>query len=382
MNNDPLFQPFSAGKLTLRNRICMAPMSRGFAPGGVLADFMAAYYERRAAADVGLIVTEGIIVDHPAALGNTSIDSTELPTLHSPGALARWTDVVQRVQAHGTRIFPQLWHQGGVRLDGTGPHPDAPSCRPSGIWGPAHSSPFFPADYLLRARPATRPMTDTEIADVIAGFARSAALAARAGFDGIALHGGHGYLIDAFFWDKTNQRRDRWGGPALRERAAFGVELVRAVRAASGNLPLLLRFSQWKIQQYEAQLARTPAELEQLLGPLADAGVDMFDASTRRFADPAFAGSTRTLAGWTRHLTGKPTIAVGGIGLAKDLQSSFDNGSDALNNLDQVRDLIRCGEFDLMAVGRALLADPCWAQKARRGEPFLRYDLAAATTQV
>lgn len=379
---DPIFEPLTIGSLTLRNRVAMSPMSRGYAPDGILSDFMTEYYERRANADLGLIVTEGVVVDHPAALGDTSVDSTDLPNLHDDRALERWADVVDRVHARGAKIFPQLWHQGALRLEGTGPHPEAPTCRPSGIWGPDDGGPFFPADYMTRARPATAPMSEEAIADVIAGFARSAANAMRLGFDGIALHGGHGYLIDAFFWQVTNRRGDRWGGPSLRERATFGVELVRAIRAAIGTAPIMFRFSQWKLQDYGALHAQVPAELEQLLGPLSDAGVDIFDASTRRFADAAFPGSDRTLAGWAKAITGKPSMAVGGIGLAKDLQSSFESGSDAENNLGEVRKRMEAGEFDLIGVGRALLADHEWVLKARSGEPFKRYDVAAFRTTV
>ncbi|MBU3993483.1 MAG: 12-oxophytodienoate reductase [Alphaproteobacteria bacterium] len=378
---DPLFTPLSVGNLTLRNRLVMSPMTRGFSPDGVPPEFAPDYYGRRAENEIGLIVTEGIGVDHPAALGDSTGTGWDYPDLHGDAALAGWKKVVDRVHAAGSAIFPQLWHHGGLRLEGTGRHPEAISVRPSGNWGP-EPGPFQPPHYREQITTMTRPITESEIADLIAGFARSAANAMKVGFDGIALHGAHGYMIDTFFWDVTNQRTDRWGGPSLRERAAFGVELVKAVRAEAGNTPIMFRFSQWKLHDYDAYLAETPQELEELLGPLTDAGVDIFDASTRKFAVPAFDGSPLTLAGWAKKITGKPTMAVGGVTLATDLQSSFIDGSPAEDNLPAVRERIAGGEFDLIGIGRSLLTNPDWGTRVRLGQPLKSFKPEDNGTQV
>src|SRR5207302_10585987 len=117
------------------------------------------------------------------------------------------------------------------------------------------------------------------------------------GFDGVAVHGAHGYLIDSFLWGFTNRRTDRWGG-GLRARAEFGSAVVQAIRREVGEeMPIALRLSQFKMQDYRAQLAVSPDELEGLLGPLADAGVDLFDASQRFFDTPIFEDSPLNLAG-------------------------------------------------------------------------------------
>jgi 2,4-dienoyl-CoA reductase-like NADH-dependent reductase (Old Yellow Enzyme family) len=105
--------------------------------------------------------------------------------------------------------------------------------------------------------------------------------------------------------------------------------------------------------------------------------VDLFEASTRIFWKPAFAGSALTLAGWTRRLTGKPSMAVGGIGLDKDLQSSFTGPVNTLNNLAKACERLQAGEFDLLAVGRSMLVDPEWILKARHGLPFKPFALEA-----
>ncbi|WP_437967247.1 NADH:flavin oxidoreductase [Sorangium sp. So ce260] len=372
---EPLFQPLQLLDVTLRSRIVMAPMTRCFSPGGVPGQNVADYYRRRAEAGVGLIVTEGTGIDHPSAIGSGAHGESNIPVLHGEAALAGWRKVVDDVHAAGGLIFPQLWHMGVLRTPGTGPFPEAPSSRPSGIWGPQGGSRSMNPEYVERMLAPTEPMTESEIADVIAGYARSAASARSVGFDGIAIHAAHGYLIDTFFWSQTNERTDRWGGDPA-GRARFGAEVVKAIRGAVGpGVPIMLRYSQWKQQDYDARIARAPQELEGLLRPLVDAGVDVFDASTRIFSQPAFEGSDLTLAGWTKQITGKPSMAVGGVGLSRDLLTSLAAGAVPENNLAQVLTRFERGEFDLLAVGRSLLVDPEWALKARRGEPFKPFSL-------
>lgn len=375
---DPLFEPVNIAGLRMRNRIVMAPMTRNFSPDGIPGENVAAYYRRRAAAEMGLIVTEGIGVDHPSALGAGSMNERNVPVLHG-GAVPMWRRVVEGVHEEGGLIVPQLWHMGPIRRAHTGPHPQAPSMRPSGNWGPPEKALLDPA-YLAEMAASTPPMSENDMSDVIAAYARSATNAKEAGFDGIAIHGAHGYLIDSFFWSATNTRTDRWGGD-LPRRARFGAEVVRAIRSAIGaDLPIIFRFSQWKLQDYDAHNAATPEELSKLLAPLAEAGVSIFDASTRIFSSPAFPGSDLTLAGWAKKLTALPSIAVGGIGLSRDLQTSFALETHVIDNLDSVRSRITRGEFDLAAVGRGVLMDPEWVVKARTGTAFRPFRLEAYGT--
>lgn len=336
---------------------------------------MCAYYRRRAAAGVGLIVTEGVGIDHGAALGGGSMKERDVPFLYGDAALAGWRAVVEAVHSEGGRIFPQLWHMGPIREDGTGPYPHVPSSRPSGLWGPAGRKSTVPAAYVERVLPPRAAMNESEIADIVDAFARAAQTAVGIGFDGIAIHGAHGYLIDAFLWQETNRRSDKWGID-LAGRTRFAAKIIAAIRRAVGPVvPIMFRFSQWKQQDYEAVLAENPARLEALLAPLVEAGVDILDASTRHFERPAFAGSDRTLAGWAKTVTGLPTMAVGGVGLSVDLYGSYAaGGSAAIDNLDLVRERIDKGEFDLIGIGRALIADPEWPLKAARGGPFIPFD--------
>jgi 2,4-dienoyl-CoA reductase-like NADH-dependent reductase (Old Yellow Enzyme family) len=367
----PLMAPLTVRGLTLANRIVMAPMTREKAVGRVPGDDMVGYYRRRAENHVGLIITEGVGVDDRAA-----IDMPQVPVMHGEAALAGWRKVIDAVHNAGGKIFPQLWHQGAMRDALRSLDPEIGPRRPSGVLGPIGKVSLEP-DVVERLRPDTAPMSESDIADVIAAFARSAGNAARIGVDGIALHGGHGYLIDNFLWGGTNRRTDRWGGDR-RQRATFAVELVRAIRRAIGDdLPIILRFSQFKMQDYNARLADTPDELGDILGPIADAGVDIFDGSQRYFDTPIFEDSPLNLGGWAKKLTGKIGMCVGGVGLDQGKRDHhIDSGSDAADNLGKLIARFERGEFDLVGVGRSLLNDPAWLTKALRAEPFLPFDSA------
>jgi 2,4-dienoyl-CoA reductase-like NADH-dependent reductase (Old Yellow Enzyme family) len=221
-------------------------------------------------------------------------------------------------------------------------------------------------------------MTDSDIQEVVNAYAVAARNAVLLGADGIAIHGAHGYLIDTFLWDYTNRRTDEWGGIGG-ARANFGCAVVRAIRREIGEeLPIILRFSQFKMQDYRARLADTPDSLGELIGPLADAGVDLFDASQRYFDTPLFQGSPLNLAGWAKKLTGKASMTVGGIALSKAQGKAqhIDASQQAVNNLPLLLERFERGEFDLVAVGRMVLNDPDWFAKARDGADLVPFDAA------
>ncbi|MBF6496680.1 NADH:flavin oxidoreductase [Nocardia cyriacigeorgica] len=359
-----LSRPVQLNGLTVPNRIAMAPMTRMFSPDGIPGDDVRSYYARRAAAGVGLIVTEGTYVGHESA-GN----SDRVPRFYGEEQLAGWAKVAEGVHAAGGTIVPQLWHIGMVRGQGEQPYPDAPAVGPSGI-------------RVDGTEGAGKAMTQTDLDDVIGAFADAAAAAERIGFDGVELHGAHGYLIDQFLWERTNNRTDGYGGDAV-ARTKFAAEIVAAVRAAvSPEFPVILRYSQWKQDAYDAQLAETPQALEAILAPLVAAGVDAFHASTRRYWLPEFDGSDLNLAGWTKKLTGKPAITVGSVGLDGDFLHAFRGRGAELGSLDNLLDRMERDEFDLVAVGRALLQDPEWASKVLEGrlDELKPYDPAALKT--
>ena len=219
-------------------------------------------------------------------------------------------------------------------------------------------------------------------------FADAAAAAKARGFDGVEVHAGHGFLLDQFLWSATNRRRDGYGGSAV-NRARFPAEVIAACRAATGpDFPILVRISQFKIDAYDAQIAETPEELGELLRPLAAAGADILHCSQREAWEPAFEGSPLNLAGWARKLTGLPTIAVGSVGLAglfTEEEAATPGAAFpgvSLDRLDEVAAMLARGEFDLLSVGRSLLADAQWANKVRDGRDgeLQALDLAALTT--
>ncbi|MET7935302.1 NADH:flavin oxidoreductase [Streptomyces sp. NPDC005322] len=360
-----LSRPVSLNGLTVPNRIAMAPMTRQFSPGGIPGEDVASYYARRAAAGVGLIVTEGTYVGHESAG-----ESDRVPRFHGEEQLAGWAKVAEAVHAAGGTIVPQLWHVGMVRDAGKPPFPDAPAIGPSGI------------RVIDGTEGAGKSMSQQDMDEVIGAFAEAAAAAERIGFDGVELHGAHGYLIDQFLWSKTNQRTDAYGGDPV-ARTKFAAELVAAVRAAvSPSFPVIFRYSQWKMGAYDARIATTPEELEAILTPLATAGVDAFHASTRRYWLPEFDGSDLNLAGWTKKLTGKPVISVGSVGLDGEFIRSFQGEGAQVKDIDNLLDRLEREEFDMVAVGRALLQDPQWAAKVLEGRfgELAAYDAAALRT--
>ncbi|MBX3492244.1 MAG: NADH:flavin oxidoreductase [Parvibaculum sp.] len=344
----PLFEPFTLNGLTLPNRVVMAPMTRSKSPGGIPGLEVAAYYRRRAEAECGLIVTEGTTVNTPVATGDPNV-----PQFWGEAALKGWKRVVEEVHDAGGKIMPQLWHVGMMRNPAKATNTDLPSHGPSGLTKPGKA--------------LSEPMTKAEIKATIDAFARAAADARALGFDGVEVHGAHGYIIDQFFWEGTNQREDEYGGDMV-GRTRFAVDIIEAIRREVGkDFPLILRFSQWKQQDYTAKLAQTPDELAAFLKPLSDAGVDAFHCSQRRFWEPEFEGSDLNLAGWTKKLTGKPSITVGSVSLSGEFIGSFMGEASEATGIDDLLDRLERGEFDLVAVGRALLVDPAWTHKVHQG---------------
>lgn len=350
--HDTMFSPFRLRSLELKNRVVMSPMTRSMSPHGIPGANVAEYYARRA--NTGLIITEGTWIPHDSA---SSDDSA--PCFYGEDALAGWAHVVNLVHAAGGLIMPQLWHVGlfGKLEDDRLVALSNRQVGPSGYLGAIGAAPT----------PHGTPMSVSQIGELITAFGDSAAHACALGFDGVALHGAHGYLIDQFLWERTNQRRDDYGGDIAR-RSRFAADVVRECRRRTHpDFPIVFRMSQWKLQDYGAQLARSPSELQAIVSPLVDAGVDLFDCSQRRFWEPAFPDSPLNLAGWVKRITGKPTMTVGSVGLELDLMPSLGGDWVQPTGLDKLYLALERGDFDLVAVGRAILVDPYWATKIQNG---------------
>jgi 2,4-dienoyl-CoA reductase-like NADH-dependent reductase (Old Yellow Enzyme family) len=316
-------------------------------PGGIPSQQSADYYRRRAEGQVGLILSEGTVIDRPA-----SQNAPDVPHFYGEQALAGWKGVINAAHDAGGRMGPQLWHTGSTKhLEW---EPASPVESPSGLISPG----------LRRGK----SMTDEDIADTIAAYASAAANAKRLGFDLVEVQGAHGYLIDQFFWAGTNQRDNCYGGTTLKERSRFAVEVISAVRKAVGSdFPISLRVSQWKQQDYQARLVQSPDEMADWLVPLVEAGADILHCSQRRYWDPEFPDvdgeGGLNLAGWAKKLTGATTISVGSVGLSNDSSAAFRGEGSNSEELDRLTARMERDEFDLIAVGRALLTDPNWAAK-------------------
>jgi 2,4-dienoyl-CoA reductase-like NADH-dependent reductase (Old Yellow Enzyme family) len=375
-----LLQPLTVRGLTLPNRIIMSPMTRGASPNGVPGADVAAYYARRAAGGVGTIYTESVFVDDPGTMGKFGLEGgsdkpNPWPLMFGEAPLEGWRGVVDAVHAAGGKIFPQLMHLGLQRSPAKGESWDEIKISsPSGIFGTSEELAQLAPEAQAALNRPDKAMTEAEILSAIAAFASAAAGAKSVGFDGIALHGGHGYLIDNFMRAETNRRTDKWGGDHV-GRLRFAVELVRAVREAIGDdMPISFRFSQWTHHNLDAQLFPTRKVLEDILHTLGEAGVDIFEASARSFTDIVFEDCPLNLAALTRVISGKPTVMVGGTGVYREKYDSALVPPKVIDNIDEVMARFHAGEFDLLAVGRSLLNDPNWLQKVINGEPFAPFN--------
>jgi len=341
-----LFEPYKLKKTNLRNRVVMAPMTRSQSPGGIPTDEVIAYYKRRAEAQVGLIITEGVEVSHKASSAYPNV-----PRLDSEKARNAWKKVVHGIKEHDGAVIAQLWHCGGFRKVGMGPDPEVPGYTASGLVRPG--------------KRVAHAMTSDDINETIAAFASDAKFCEEIGFDGVEIHGAHGYLIDNFLWKGTNEREDLFGG-SIERRSQLATNIVEAIRSnVSDNFIVGLRFSQWKQQDYDAKLASTPEDLKKVIGPPTDAGLDYLHSSMRRFWESEFEGSEENLAFWTKKLTGIPTISVGSVGLDSDFIDMSAPASPA--NINKVVEDIANRKYDMVAVGRALIADHEWVIKMKEG---------------
>lgn len=232
--SNTLFTPTQLGKLSLKNRIVMAPLTRSRAIGNVPNALMEEYYRLRA--EAGLIITEGTSPS-PNGLGYPRI-----PGLFNDEQVQGWRRVTDGVHQAGGKIFVQLMHTGRVGHPANlpvGASVLAPSAIavPGEMWTDTHG---------LQPHPVPRAMSEADIAQSIAEYAASATLAMQAGFDGVELHAANGYLIDQFLNTASNQRNDRWGG-SVENRVRFAVEIAKATVAAIGAERVGMRISPYGV---------------------------------------------------------------------------------------------------------------------------------------
>ncbi|MDF3306437.1 alkene reductase [Rhodococcus sp. T2V] len=330
-----LFDAVNVGRLTLSNRVFMAPMTRSRAPlDGSPTPLMAEYYRQRAGA--GLIITEGT---QPSAVGQGYPDT---PGIYTDAHESGWAAIADAVRGAGGRMFVQLMHAGRLsHPDNSGHQPVAPS---SGV----------PEGQIYthggrKVCPPPRVLGKADLPGVIDEFVQAAGRTVSAGVDGVELHGANGYLLHQFLSDGTNRRSDEYGGePAA--RAKFVVETVRAVAAHIGADRVGLRVSPGVQAEY-AEETDAWGPYEVLLRELADLGLGYLHVLTSDGMDMLRA--IRSL--WPG------TLVV-------------NTGFEEITDVTTARELIRSGIADAVSVGRPFISNPDLVERWRTGEPIAPSD--------
>jgi 2,4-dienoyl-CoA reductase (NADPH2) len=324
-----LFAPLDLGFLTLPNRVVMGSMHTGLeeAPDGFVR--LAAFYAERAAAGVRLIVTGGIAPNPEGRLApNGAVLATEAEA--APHRL-----VTDAVHAAGGRICLQILHGGRYAL-----HPDA--VAPSPLQAPI--SPFAP-----------RELTGDDVRRTIDDFARCAALARDAGYDGVEIMASEGYLLNEFLAARTNQRTDEWGG-SYGARTRMPLEVVRAVRALVGpEFLVIYRLSMLDLVEGGQSLeeVRVLAKAVEAAGAtIISTGIGWHESRVPTIATSVPRGA---FAGVTAGVRGAVTIPV--------------VAANRINTPEAAEEVLAAGEADLVSMARPFLADPQFMAKARAGRP-------------
>lgn len=336
-----LFTPITLGKLQLKNRIVMAPLTRSRAIGNVPNELMEKYYRQRAGA--GLIITEGTSPS-PNGLGYARI-----PGAFSDEQVQGWRRVTDAVHQVGGKMFMQLMHTGRVSHpanlpDGTKVLAPSAIAAPGEMWTDSNG---------LQPHPVPTAMSEADIVHAIAEYASAAKRAIEAGFDGVELHAANGYLIDQFLNTASNQRTDRWGG-SIENRTRFAVEVARAAAAAIGAERTGMRISPYGVFNGMAPDAEMDALYERLIAELNAIGlvyIHIVDHSSMGAPEVSPALKAKIRAGFK----GK-YILSGGYDLAR-----------ANADLDAQRG-------DLVAFGRPFISNPDLVEKLRNGSPLVAPD--------
>jgi dTDP-4-dehydrorhamnose reductase len=354
--NNPYFDPYRTGKkmtsplfdkvsvpgvLDVKNRFVMSAMTRGFADADHCAtDLMKKYYETRAKDGVGLILTEGVVI-HPTGDGYNSV-----PHIATPKQADSWKPVIQAVHEYGTKIFCQLWHCGRIS------HPDY-----TGGVAPV-SSTDVAAEGINRQnnKPYGKPeaLTKAGIAQVHQSYLQAADNAIKAGFDGVQLHLGHGYLADSFFDARINTRTDEYGG-SVENRCRFALELIEKTMARFKAHQVSVRISPSRDMGGIYNWPDMDEMLQYLLPQMWKLGVRILDISCARADYYQTSGAVihKVRPFW-------PGVLMGGASLS----------------IEQAEKEVRDQYLDLVTWGRTLIANPDLVEKARNHQPLTEFNVS------
>ncbi len=317
-----LFSPYSIGKISLKNRIVMAPMCMYSAGSdGKATDWHVIHYGTRAVGQVGLVIIEATGIEPGGRISNRDLG------LWDDEQIAPFSNIVKAVHAAGGKVAVQLNHSG--RKSGV---PDIVPIAPSAA---RYSDQF----------PVPRALTVTEISEVIEWFRSAAVRAVKAGVDAIQIHGAHGYLLNQFLSPLSNLRSDDYGG-SLENRARLLGEVVAAVRSITPpDMPVTVRVS---AHDYEPG-GNTPETVASMINMVKHYGIDAVNVSSGAVTPvvpPSYPGYQIGFASVVKEQTGLPVVGGGLITEARQAQQIIKTG------------------IDLVFLGRELLRTPYWPLQA------------------
>ena len=341
MTNDIIFSPFKLNSFTLENRIGVAPMTRMSSPGdGIPRKDVLDFLVRRAENDAAIVYTEAIVTDYESAQGYPG-----QARLITQRQIEAWKPVVEAIRKEGAVSVMQMFHCG--RMAWPEINPANRVIAPSAI-SPKQKNPLTGEPY-----PVPDEMSIFDIEHVITGFVETARGAIAAGFDGIEVHGAHGYLISNFLSTYSNRRNDEYGG-SVENRYRFAHEIIQAVRqVVPPDRLLTFRISNWGVADMEVSLFEDKPEWQQIIKMLSKEPIDAISVSTYDYSAKAF-GTDQTMARITREATDLPLMICGKI---YDRTTAEDALKDA----------------DIILSAKSILLNPNWVDDVRRSKELALY---------
>ncbi|PEL07660.1 alkene reductase [Bacillus sp. AFS017336] len=336
-----LFESVKIGAWNLQSRTAMAPLTRCFADDetGVVGDDVVEYYRKRAADGVGLIISEGTVIS-PRGKGYPGV-----PGIYSKEQINAWKKVTDAVHKEGGTMISQIWHVGRLshhELAGNMP-PQAPSAiRAEGLVSRYRKPYDIP-----------EAMTLEDIKEVINQYAQAAKNAIEAGFDGVEIHAAHGYLIDQFNSDITNNRTDLYGGD-LPQRLTFMKEVIKAVIEAIGTERTMIRFSAHKADIPGYMWEDPEYAIRTFIEAFKEVGATLLHPSIMQF-DRVLADG-KTMHQLVRKYWDGAIVGVGTI------------------DPEMAEKAIEEGTIDVVAFGRPLISNPDLLHRLKNGEEIEEYD--------
>lgn len=341
MSDYTLFSPFKLKNYELKNRVGVAPMTRMSSvkdsiPRQDVFDFLI----RRARKGAAIVYTEAIVTDYECSQGYPG----QARVLNEKQINA-WKPVVEAIKEEGAVAIMQIFHCGRMAW---------PEVNPAGrVIAPSPISPRQINPLTNEPYPVPEEINLLEIERVIEGFVKTAKGGVAAGFDGIEVHGAHGYLISQFLSSYSNQRTDAYGGPP-ENRYRFAHEVIQAVRSVvPGDRLVTFRISNWGVADMDVSLFENKGDYQKIITLLSKEPIDSISVSTYRYGDAAF-GTDRNMAQITREATRLPLMICGGI---------YDRAS-ADNALK---------DADIVLSAKSLLLNPDWLEDIRAGKSLPLY---------